>query len=1009
MFMLVFIRDLGSSLMYFGGFLALLYVATNRLSFVVIGMGMFALGAWFFASTVSHVQDRVDIWLDPFNPEWVEKEGYQLAQSVFAQADGGLFGTGLRGLAAARAGRPVADPGAADRPHLLRDRQRGRARRRAAGCCSSTCCWSSAASRIAMVSGDSFSKLLASGLTAVLALQVFVIVGGVTRVIPLTGVTLPFVSYGGSVDPGQLRARGAAAAGLRPRAAAAGRAGEAGAAVNGSIARLFGLVLVLFALLVGFTSRWTVFEAEALRDNDNNRRELLAEQLIKRGLIRADDGKVLAAQPGAAAEALRPPLPDRPAVRPRGRLHVDRPRPLRARGLLQRPADGPRDGRVDAVARLLGPAKVGDDLRTTLSPRAQKVATDALAARPQRGAVVAMELKTGAVKVLATKPSFDPNADDCGANRNVATQDRFPPGSTMKVVTAAAALDSGKYEPDSRVDGRTARRSRARRWTTSAARTSARSTSTRADELGQHRLGRAWPRTSARRRWPSTWRSSGSTRTRRWTTPTSRWSPAASTRAASGSCRRPPTASTSAAWRSARATSRRRRCRWPPWRRRSATSGVRMEPRLVAKIVDPDGRTVDEPLPEEAERVMSEETAHEVGDMMRNVVKEGTGTAAALEGVDVAGKTGTAEVNNKGLNDPWFIGFTDRFAVAVVFERVQGGTGGTLAAPVAKPSSSRSASRPMQRIERDTIIDERYRVLDRLGSGGMADVYCAEDTQLGRKVAVKLLYRRFAEDSEFVERFRREASSAAGLQHPNIVGVFDRGEWDGTYYIAMEYLKGHTLKQLVREHGAMPPDLAVDITIQVLRAAKFAHKRGVVHRDIKPHNVILDEEGRAKVTDFGIARAGASDMTETGSIMGTAQYLSPEQAQGQPVSPRSDLYSIGVMLYELLTGQVPFDAESPVTIALKHVSEAPVPPSQLNPAVPPALEAVVLRALEKDPALRFADADEFAAALLEARERPTVVAAREVQLEPYPMPGEPFVEEERSARAGGCGCCSRCC
>jgi serine/threonine-protein kinase len=299
----------------------------------------------------------------------------------------------------------------------------------------------------------------------------------------------------------------------------------------------------------------------------------------------------------------------------------------------------------------------------------------------------------------------------------------------------------------------------------------------------------------------------------------------------------------------------------------------------------------------------------------------------------------------------------------------------------------------MQRIDRDTVIDGRYKVLNRLGSGGMADVYCAEDTQLGRNVAVKLLYRRFAEDEEFVERFRREASSAAGLQHPNIVGVFDRGEWDGTYYIAMEYLKGHTLKQLVREHGAMPPDLAVDITIQVLRAAKFAHKRGVVHRDIKPHNVILDEEGRAKVTDFGIARAGASDMTETGSIMGTAQYLSPEQAQGQPVSPRSDLYSIGVMLYELLTGQVPFDAESPVSIALKHVSEAAVPPSQLNPAVSPALDAVVLRALEKDPAMRFADADEFAAALLDARERPTVVAQRVA--EEYPMPADPFVEEER--------------
>jgi eukaryotic-like serine/threonine-protein kinase len=303
----------------------------------------------------------------------------------------------------------------------------------------------------------------------------------------------------------------------------------------------------------------------------------------------------------------------------------------------------------------------------------------------------------------------------------------------------------------------------------------------------------------------------------------------------------------------------------------------------------------------------------------------------------------------------------------------------------------------MQRIGPETVIDGRYRVLGRLGSGGMADVYCAEDNQLGRRVALKLLHRRFAEDPEFVERFRREASSAAGLQHPNIVGVFDRGAWDGTYYIAMEYLDGRTLKQHVRENGAMAPDDAIEVAIQVLRAAKSAHERGVVHRDIKPHNVILDDEGRVKVTDFGIARAGASDMTETGSIMGTAQYLSPEQAQGQPVSPRSDLYSIGVLLYELLTGRVPFEAESPVTIALKHINERPVPPSELNPAVSPALDAVVLRALQKEPARRFADADEFVAALKAARAEPTVVA-REMRLEPYPMLGEPFavVDEERS-------------
>jgi eukaryotic-like serine/threonine-protein kinase len=263
----------------------------------------------------------------------------------------------------------------------------------------------------------------------------------------------------------------------------------------------------------------------------------------------------------------------------------------------------------------------------------------------------------------------------------------------------------------------------------------------------------------------------------------------------------------------------------------------------------------------------------------------------------------------------------------------------------------------------DVIVDDRYRLLDRVGSGGMAEVWCAEDLQLGRKVALKLLHRRLSEDAEFVERFRREASSAAGLQHPNVVAVYDRGEWGGTYYIAMEFLEGRSLKQVIREEAPLDTLSAIDVTVQVLRAARFAHQRGVVHRDIKPHNVIIDAEGRARVTDFGIARAGASDMTETGSIMGTAQYLSPEQAQGHAVSPQSDLYAIGIVLSELLTGRVPFDGESAVTIALKQVSEAPAPPSAWNPAVPPELDAIVLHALEKDPGARFASADEFIVAL----------------------------------------------
>jgi beta-lactam-binding protein with PASTA domain/predicted Ser/Thr protein kinase len=266
-----------------------------------------------------------------------------------------------------------------------------------------------------------------------------------------------------------------------------------------------------------------------------------------------------------------------------------------------------------------------------------------------------------------------------------------------------------------------------------------------------------------------------------------------------------------------------------------------------------------------------------------------------------------------------------------------------------------------------TLVDERYRILSRLGAGGMADVFLADDEQLGRKVALKLLYQRFAENPGFVERFRREAQAAAGLQHPNVVGVYDRGAYDGTYYIAMEYLPGRSLKQLIRQEAPLDPIRAIDIALQILKAARFAHRRGVIHRDLKPHNVIVDDADHAKVTDFGIARAGASDMTETGSIMGTAQYLSPEQAQGHAVSAGSDLYSIAVVLYEMLTGRVPFDAESAVTIALKHVSEAPPPMTAINPGVPPELEQIVMWALNKNPVDRPANADQFITALEQAR------------------------------------------
>ena len=266
----------------------------------------------------------------------------------------------------------------------------------------------------------------------------------------------------------------------------------------------------------------------------------------------------------------------------------------------------------------------------------------------------------------------------------------------------------------------------------------------------------------------------------------------------------------------------------------------------------------------------------------------------------------------------------------------------------------------------NTLFDGRYRILRKLGSGGMANVYLAEDEDLGRRVAIKILNDRYANDESFIERFRREAKSAAGLTHPNIVSIYDRGEAEGTYYIAMEVIEGRSLKELILTRGAVPVHQAVEYARQLLEALRFAHRHGIIHRDIKPHNVLVsaDERGksqdsRLKVTDFGIARHGASQMTEAGSIMGTAQYLSPEQARGAPVTAASDLYSAGIVLYELLTGKVPFGGDSAIEIAMKHVNELPRPPSQLRSEIPPELDQIVLRALAKEPEDRYQTAEEF--------------------------------------------------
>ena len=262
------------------------------------------------------------------------------------------------------------------------------------------------------------------------------------------------------------------------------------------------------------------------------------------------------------------------------------------------------------------------------------------------------------------------------------------------------------------------------------------------------------------------------------------------------------------------------------------------------------------------------------------------------------------------------------------------------------------------------IFGGRYEVLERIGAGGMAIVYKAKDLLLNRVVTIKVLREQFVTDQDFIRRFRREAQSAASLSHPNIVSVYDVGKEGDTEYIVMEYVEGRNLKELIREYAPLSTEQSITLGRQITEAIQNAHEHHIIHRDIKPHNILVTTDGHAKVTDFGIARAVSSaTVTHTGDIIGSVHYLSPEQAKGLPSNEQSDIYSLGIVLYELITGKVPYDGETPITIALKHLQEQPVLPSKINPRIDKEFEAVIMRAIAKSPEQRYLSAKDLLADL----------------------------------------------
>ena len=440
-----------------------------------------------------------------------------------------------------------------------------------------------------------------------------------------------------------------------------------------------------------------------------------------------------------------------------------------------------------------------------------------------------------------------------------------------------------------------------------------------------------------------------------------------------------------------------------------ANGGTVMKPYIVDEVQSADLDILDKTDPSELSRAVSPTTANELTKLMVATVNEGTASPGAMEGIEVAGKTGTAQSGVDGQAAVRLVrplrtrrrpagrgGGDDRERAGAGHRRDrrrsarrsdrQGRDGGSHPMSSTGPSSGHGNPGP-------TLIGGRYELGELLGRGGMAEVRKGTDTRLGRVVAVKRLRTDLASDATFQARFRREAQSSASLNHPSIVSVYDTGEelaTDGSGinqpYIVMEYVAGRTLRDILREGRKILPERALEITSGVLSALDYSHRAGIIHRDIKPGNVMLTPSGDVKVMDFGIARAisdASSTMTQTAAVVGTAQYLSPEQARGETVDSRSDVYSAGCLLYELLTGRPPFVGDSPVAVAYQHVREPAVPPSDHDTSLTPEIDTIVMKSLAK----RVEDRYQSAAAMRADIER--YLAGHPVRATAPPLPSEP--------------------